>query len=162
MRIRAKLFMIMAILVISAAAFESDARSVPDDQPGTIVIVFKDGSQRSFQLADIARIEFHPVVGGSATAGRARFLGRWKLGDGAGGTFIATLKPDGVASKDRGSSPKGTWTVVGGEARIKWDDGWLDVIRKVDGKYRKVAFAPGTSYTDKPHNIDDAEYLESN
>ena len=162
MRALARLTCILGTLALVAPSAAPRPRSAPDYGQGTIVIVFKDGRQQSFRLADIARIEFNPTAVGTSSAGRARFLGRWRLGDGAGGTFIATLEPDGQARKDRGPNEKGTWTVVSGEARVQWDDGWLDVIRKVDGKYKKVAFAPGDSYTDKPNNVAEAEYLESN
>jgi hypothetical protein len=149
------------VLAVAASTAALRAAPPPDSSQGTMTIIFTDGRQQTINLASVARIEFKPAAASASSVGRARFLGRWKLGDGAGNTFIATLKPDGVARKDRGDE-KGTWTVVSGEARIQWDDGWRDVIRKVDGKYQKVAFAPGSSYTDKPHNVDVAEYLESN
>jgi hypothetical protein len=46
--------------------------------------------------------------------------------------------------------------VVNGEARISWDDGWHDVIRKVGAKHEKVAYEPGKSYDDKPANVTEA------
>src|SRR5580692_6988443 len=82
----------------------------------------------------------------------ARFVGKWELGEGNGGNFYATLDADGEAHKSKGSS-HGTWTVVGGEARISWDDGWHDAIRKVDGKYEKFAYEPGKSFDDTPSNV---------
>ena len=33
--------------------------------------------------------------------------------------------------------------MVDGEARIAWDDGWHDLIRKVGPKHEEVAFEPG-------------------
>jgi len=159
MRIATKVVRVLGVLALLAPPAVPMLGATPDESLGSILIVFKDGRQQSFRLAEIARIEFSASVGLS-TAGRAKFLGRWRLGDGTGSTFIATLEPDGRAHRDRGSE-RGTWTVVNGEARIKWDDGWLDVIRKVGGRYKKVAFSPGTSIEDKPSNIADAEYLET-
>ena len=160
MRIATKVVGFCAVLAVLAPAAALLRGATTDDNQESILIVFKDGRQQSFRVAEIARIEFSASVG-PLTAGRAKFLGRWKLGDGTGATFIATLEPDGRARKDRGTNERGTWTVVNGEARIKWDDGWLDVIRKVGGRYKKVAFSPGTSIEDKPSNIADAEYLET-
>ncbi len=159
MRIGMKVVGFLGVLALLAPAIAPLRGATPDDGQGSILIVFKDGRQQSFRVAEIARIEFN-ASGGPSTAGRAKFLGRWKLGDGTGATFVATLEPDGRARKDRGSE-RGTWTAVNGEARIKWDDGWLDVIRKVGGRYKKVAFSPGASIEDKPSNIADAEYLET-
>jgi len=159
MRVVTKVVGFLGVLALLAPGIAPLRGATPDDSQGNIVIVFKDGRQQSFRLADIARIEF-TAAGGPTTGGRAKFLGRWRLGDGTGSTFTVTLKPGGVAHRDRGSM-KGTWTVVEGEARIKWDDGWLDVIRKVEGRYKKVAFSPGTSVADKPSNISSAEYLET-
>jgi hypothetical protein len=151
----------LAILAVAGPAVRWADATAADDGQGTMTIIFTDGRQQTIKLASVARIEFKSATASASSTGRARFLGRWKLGDGTGKTFIATLKPDGVARKDRGNE-KGTWTVMGGEALIKWDDGWLDVIRKVGGKYKKVAFAPGSTDKDNPHNIAEAEYLESN
>jgi hypothetical protein len=134
-------------------------KAATEVEPGTIVIVFKDGRQQSFRLADIARIEFNSPAE-KASLGRARFLGEWKVGDGAGGTFVITLKPDGVAHKTLGSEA-GTWTVANGEAHIAWDDGWHDIIRKVDGRYEKVAYSPGSSLSGSPNNVAEAVYTEA-
>lgn len=93
-------------------------------------------------------------------AGRAGYLGDWKVGDGAGRTFTITLKPDGVARKTIGARNSGTWKVVKGEAQVSWDDGWHDVIRKVGNKYKKAAFSPDKFLSDEPSNVTDAEYTE--
>ena len=123
-----------------------------------IVITFKDGHQQAFPLADIIRIEFKTE--GIATRSSASFAGRWKVGTGVGSsTFYITLDPDGKASKSMGST-HGTWTVFGAEARISWDDGWHDVIRKAGNHYEKAAYGPGKSFTDSPDNITDATRTE--
>jgi hypothetical protein len=90
----------------------------------------------------------------------ASFVGRWECGLGvAGQTFYITLEKDGKATKTHGS-PNGKWTVYGDEARITWDDGWHDVIRKAGNHYEKAAYEPGKSFTDSPDNIADATRTE--
>jgi len=137
------------------------AKPSPPDKDA-IVIVFKDGRQQTFSLADIERIEFKSPLSKAAVAGVNSFLGKWKVGvgDGMGGTFFITLERDGVASKSIGSS-HGTWTVVDKEARISWDDGWHDAIRKVGTKFEKFAYEPGKSFTDQPSNVTDAKNTEA-
>jgi hypothetical protein len=132
----------------SAAAFAADEQTA-------LVIVFKDGHQQTISVTDVARIEFK-TSGSNSLAGRGRFLGKWRVGDGAGGHFFITLEPEGRATKTIGAS-HGTWTIVDGEARIGWDDGWHDALRKVADKYQKAAFPPGKSFRDTPSNVTDAE-----
>jgi len=145
------IFMFVAPLAATKAATEAE--------PGSIVIVLRDGRQQGFRLADIARIEFSPPAE-KASAGQARFLGEWKVGDGVGGTFLITLKPDGVAHKTLGSEG-GMWTVINGEPHIAWDDGWHDIIRKVGSKYEKAAYSPGSSLSGRPSNVAQAVYTEA-
>lgn len=138
--------------------------ATPKAEPGSVVIVFKDGHTQTIPLADIARIDFTAASGSAATnakpsnlpvPSRMRFIGKWKLGDGNGSTFIVKLRDNGEATKDIGS-PHGTWTYVDGEARITWDDGWHDAIRKAGTKYEKFGYAPGKSFSDKPDNVTEA------
>jgi hypothetical protein len=42
---------------------------------------------------------------------------------------------------------------VDGEARIAWDDGWHDVIRKVGTTHEKLAYEPGKSLDDQSSNV---------
>lgn len=126
---------------------------------GSIVIYFKDGHQRSFPLADIARIQFTSPAQSNFRLERGHFVGKWKVGDGAGGTFQITLRRDGTARKSMGSS-RGTWTVVNGEARITWDDGWRDVIRRNGNGFQKAAYAPGKSLSGDPSNVAEAQPTE--
>lgn len=150
---------IACILGIVALPAFAAPKSNPAPKSGdTIVIVFKDGHQQSFSMEDIARIEFNtPSSVASTSVGINRFLGRWTVGEGGGTNenFTITLERGGIAHKTVGSS-HGTWVVVDGEARISWDDGWHDVIRRVGDKYEKVAHAPGTSFSDPSDNITDA------
>lgn len=160
MRNLTKSLAVLAILTLTAPIALPQSKAAKEDDRGSLVIVFKDGRQQSIRLADVARIEFSAATTGAGLAGRARFLGDWKVGNGMGGTFVISLKPDGVARKTLGLKSGGTWTVVNGEARVSWDDGWHDVIRKVGNKYEKAAFSPEKSLSDEPSNVTDAEYTE--
>ena len=115
-------------------------------------IVYKDGHQEKFSTAEIARIEFGNPAAGEMMPGRGHFVGKWEVGEGNGGRFFITLEADGAARKTLGSS-HGTWTLVDGEARISWEDGWHDAIRKVGSKYEKRAYEPGKSFDDEPSNV---------
>jgi len=126
----------------------------------TIVIVFKDGRQQTYSMADIERIDFKTPDSASIVVRGNSFLGKWKVGEGNGGSFYITLERNGTASKTLGAS-HGTWTVVDNEARISWDDGWHDAIRKVGTKYEKRAFERGKSFTDTPSNVTDAKKTDA-
>lgn len=164
------------LLVAAAICFAQEAQSRPD----SLAVFFKDGHQKTFSLYELSRIEFkngsvvltqngrpetisiaeiaHMEFIGNRpfTPGRNHFVGKWEVGVGVGGgKFFITLKPNGEAHKTMGS-PNGTWTVVNGEARISWDDGWHDIIRRVGEKHQKVAFEPGKSFDDQPSNVADA------
>jgi hypothetical protein len=129
---------------------------------GQVVIVFKDGHRQSFNLADVARIEF-PGGGVMADAGptpsgappRGHFLGKWEVGDGMGGTFAITLNEDGSAWRSL-HRIHGRWAYVNGEARVTWDDGALDCIRRVNGQDKKFAYEAGKRFTDEPDNVAEA------
>lgn len=152
-----KAILMLGVLALMASAapgvFSSPA---PKDEPDSIVIVFKDGHRQTIRMADIERIEFNSSGREASMIGRGRFQGRWKVGDGAGGTFYITLNHDGTATKTLGSV-HGTWTVVNGEARISWTDGWRDVIRRQGKGFQKRAYAPGRSLSDEPSNVAEAE-----
>ena len=158
-----KVLGVLAVCGLLTLASGAQTATKPADNQNSITIIFKDGRQRSFPLADIARIEFSsPATAASAAlSGRNRFLGKWRVGDGAGSHFYITLTADGEAKKTLGAS-HGTWTVVNGEARISWDDGWRDVIRKAGDGFEKAAFEPGKSLTDDPSNVTDAKNTEPN
>ena len=148
---------VLMLLTLASLTCATQAIPFAGDEAHSLVIVFKDGHQQSFSMSDIARIEFKvPGSQSSAGTGRGRFLGKWRVGNGAGGHFFVTLDPNGEASKSIGAA-HGTWVVVDGEARISWDDGWHDAIRKVGDKYQKVAFSPEKKFSDTPSNVADAE-----
>ena len=163
MRILLKFSCFIVILVAAAATAMAQRKSAPAEDERAVVIVFKDGHQQSFRLADIARIEFSTPATPVAETSRGHFVGVWKVGLGAGnsGTFLITLKRDGAAEKTEGA-PHGTWSVVNGEARCRWDDGWTDVIRKNGGQWEKAAWSPGSSLDAEPNNVAKAEYTEPN
>jgi hypothetical protein len=73
---------------------------------------------------------------------------------------MITLDRDGEASKTLGSV-HGKWVVVDGEARITWDDGWHDAIRRSGSKYEKAAYGPGKSFSDNPDNVTTAVRTEA-
>jgi len=149
-----KVLWIISTFVLATAA-QLTAAPAPQNDSGSIVIVLKNGKTQSFNLSEVARIEFNQPGSLAAAPGRARFYGDWTVGDGAGGKFTITLRADGSAHKTMGDG-SGTWTLANGEAQISWDDGWHDVIRKAGAKYEKAAYAPGASLTGKPDNVADA------
>ena len=117
-------------------------------------IVYKDGHREKLR-AEIDHIEFSESAASTAMPGRAHYIGKWEVGQGNGSHFFITLNEDGTAKKSIGAS-HGTWTLVDGEARIAWDDGWHDVIRKRGSKHEKAAFEPGKPFDDTPSNVTDA------
>lgn len=142
-----------------AVAAPASSKSVE----GTIVIVFKDGHRQTFNLADIERVEFPAATRAAAVnAGsspeappRGHFVGRWECGDGAGSTFYIDLKESGEAWRSIGNV-RGHWDYVNGEARVTWDDGAKDAIRKTGSHYEKSAYEAGKSFSDHPNNVANA------
>ncbi len=136
------------------------AASAAKPTAGSMVIVFRDGHRQVIPLADIDKVEY-PVSEPAATASsseapsRGRFVGKWEAGDGAGGHFFITLNEDGKAFRSIGDE-HGKWAYVNGEARITWNDGKLDALRKVGGRFQKFAYEAGKSFTDAPANVTDA------
>jgi hypothetical protein len=126
---------------------------------GTIVIVFKDGHRETFNLSEVARVEF-PSAEASADSGpvnpqwpsRGRFLGKWEVGDGNGTNFYITLEENGEAKRSMGDV-HGKWVYTDGEARVTWDDGAQDAIRKAGSHFQKFAYSMGKSFTDSPDNV---------
>jgi hypothetical protein len=174
-----RLTTIFSALFTLIFALSLAAQNPSRNEARSVVLTFKDGHQKSFSAAEFSRIEFDPpriVLKNGRTEsfskddiariemkdsadngvlGRNHFVGKWKVGDGAGSHFFITLERDGVAAKTIGGR-HGTWELVNGEARITWDDGWHDAIRKVGDKHEKCAFEPGKSFDDQPSNVTDA------
>jgi hypothetical protein len=129
---------------------------------GTIVIVFKDGHRQTFNLSDIERVEFpgSSVASDSGSSNpeappRGHYVGKWECGDGTGNTFYITLKDSGDAMRSIGDV-HGRWQYINGEARVTWDDGAQDALRKTGSRYQKFAYRAGKSFTDQPENVTDA------
>ena len=163
MRTLLNMLFLIGVMTVTVATASPQPKSPSADDDRTVIIIFKDGHQQTFRLADIARIEFSAPTTAVSSATRAHFLGVWKVGMGGGssGTFLIKLKDDGVAEKTEGSHG-GRWTVVNGEARCSWDDGWTDVIRRRGGEWEKAAWGPGNSLDGPPANVAKAEYTEPN
>jgi len=174
-------FLLGLLITTLGPIISATAQSERSGEPMSLAITFNDGHHQSIQLDEVSRIEFKsgPLVifkdgrqqemknvarieFSSETKnlpfGRNRFVGKWEVGVGAfgAGHFFITLEPNGEARKTLGSS-HGTWAVVDGEARINWDDGWHDAIRKVGSKYEKRAYEHGKTFSDEPSNVTDAK-----
>ena len=151
---------LIALLTLTAMGADSKAKPVSPENRNSMIIIFKDGHQQTIPMSDVSRIEFSaPASSTSAPTRPTRFVGKWKVGDGAGGTFFITLERNGEAKKSIGAG-HGTWTVVEGEARVAWDDGWHDAIRRAGDGYEKAAYSPGRSFSDDPSNVEDAKSTE--
>jgi hypothetical protein len=166
---------------VSVVVMLGFAAAIPALASETVVLVLKDGHRQSLAMADVARIDFkapativykdgrrekisgeidHIEFGAdSMLPGHSHFIGKWQVGEGNGSNFYITLESDGSAKKSIGES-HGTWTLMDGEARIAWDDGWHDIIRKVGNKHEKVAFEPNKSFSDPPANVTPARNME--
>jgi hypothetical protein len=151
---------LLALLCLAVSASYAAPPTGQKPAPGTIVIIFKDGHRQSFNLSDIDRVEFGGS-GGVAASGtvssagmpsRGRFFGKWEVGDGNGGTFYITLNEDGTAYRTI-RAIAGHWVYVDGEARVTWNDGAQDAIRKVGSQYQKFAYVAGKLFTDTPDNV---------
>jgi len=160
-----RLTCLAALFCLACSLSQVAAHAASKDTSGTIVIVFKDGHRQSFNLSDIDRVEF---AGGASTASvdsyrvpsRGRFIGKWECGDGSGKNFYITLNENGTAYRSIGDV-NGRWEYVDGEARVTWDDGRKDAIRKSGPQYFKFAYSAGKSFTDDPDNVAHARNTEA-
>jgi hypothetical protein len=161
MRTISRVATVIPILCLALPALFAAPSPAPKGAPGTIVIVFKDGHRQSFNLSEIERVEFPGSANASVgtvppnAPSRGRFLGKWECGDGSGGTFYITLEESGDATRSIGGV-HGKWAYVEGEARVTWDDGAEDAIRKVGSRFQKFAYSAGKSFTDEPDNVANA------
>jgi hypothetical protein len=160
-RMRALGLLSVLVLIGPAASsrpFRQLQKEMSSTEPTSVVITFKDGHQQTYAMADIERIEYKDVA--DSTLGLDHFFGTWEVGDGNSGTFLITFEANGEANRSLGAS-HGIWVVTGDEARITWDDGWHDVIRKVGDTHEKFAFAPGTDLDNTPTNVAAARKVEA-
>ena len=156
----------LAVLLCMSGSFgQVAAHAASKDTSGAIVIVFKDGHRQSFSLSDISRVEFE---GGASSVSadsyrvpsRGRFIGRWECGDGHGTNFYITLHEEGTAHRSIGDV-NGHWEYVDGEARVNWEDGRKDAIRKSGPQYFKFAYRDGQTFADDPDNVAHARNTEA-
>ncbi len=176
-----RLAAIPAVLFALAAVLAASASPLDDHDP--VVIIFKDGHRQTLAAGQVARIELKAPAAvlykdghrerlrgdveriefsesaSTAMPTRSHYLGKWEVGTGNGDHFFITLNADGTAKKSIGAT-HGTWTLVDGEARITWDDGWRDAIRKRGSHHEKAAFEPGHTFDDAPSNVTDARSTE--
>jgi hypothetical protein len=157
-----KFAVVLAVCAITLFGMAASAQGRARNASGQIVIVFKDGHRQAFNYADIARIEFpggSPVADAGPTPPgappRGHFIGKWEVGDGGGNTFYITLNEDSSAWRSLGMM-HGKWAYINGEARVTWDDGAQDCIRRTKGHDQKFAYRGGKSFTDEPDNVTDA------
>jgi|SRR5450755_1700729 hypothetical protein len=150
---------VLGALLIAVSFGSAQSTSPSQGQRDSLILVFKDGHQRSFPMSEVERIEFPASPTTVSIAGQGRFLGEWRVGDCAGGYFKITLDHGGVAKKTLGA-PRGTWIVVDGEARVTWEDGGRDTIRKAGDTYEKAWYAPDRSYAEDATCTASAESTE--
>jgi hypothetical protein len=161
-------FISAAALAIAILFGLPAAEAQTGSRPNTLVLVFKDGHRQSVNLNEIQRLEFPGAVpaGLISTPGpsRARFLGKWEVGEGNGENFYITLRDDGNALRTMNTldHEHGTWQYVNGDAQVTWDDGWQDCIRKVSGQFKKFAYREGKTFSDEPDNVTNARNLTQN
>jgi hypothetical protein len=161
-RFGASVLMIATLFALPAAFAQTGSR------PDTLVIVFKDGHRQSVNLDSIERLEFPASVpaGMISTPGpsRARFLGKWEVGQGNGDNFYITLHEDGSATRTMNALDRehGHWEYVNGDAEVTWDDGWQDCIRRVGSQFKKYAYHEGKTFHDEPDNVTNARNLSLN
>lgn len=152
-----RLTRLAALLCLTGSIGQMAAHAASKDTSGAIVIVFKDGHRQSFNLSDVARVEFEgaassPSADSYRVPSRGRFIGKWECGDGHGNNFYITLNENGTAYRSIGDV-NGRWEYVDGEARVTWEDGAQDAIRKSGSQYFKFAYGAGKSFTDDPDNV---------
>lgn len=151
------------LLLFTGEALPASTAHAQKDDTGTVVIVFKDGHRQNVPVSAIAAMEFESPSGVATPIAipaqflpsRRYFVGKWRVGQGNGHFFYITLDENGEATKSIGAA-HGTWVCVNGEARVTWDDGWHDAIRKVGPVQEKFAYAPGKSFSDDPSNVTEA------
>lgn len=88
-----------------------------------------------------------PPSNSSPAMKKGFFVGQFDCGD-----VVITLNADFTARKNK-RNPQGKWEFRNGEARIVWDDGVRNVLRRVgEGRFQKLAWKPNVSMDSPPFN----------
>ncbi len=157
-----------AIVIAIAILFALPAAiAQTGSHPNSLVIVFKDGHRQTVNLDAIERLEFPGAVPAGMInvpgPSRARFMGKWEVGQGNGENFDIVLHEDGTAVRlMNGDREGGHWNYVNGEARVTWNDGWHDCIRKVGSEFKKYAYSESKTFESDPDNVTNARNLTQN
>jgi len=133
----------------------------------SLVIVYRDGHRQTINLDAIERLEFPGAVPAGLInvpgPSRARFMGKWEVGQGNGENFDIVLHEDGTAVRIlNGDHESGHWNYVNGEAQVTWNDGWHDCIRKVGSEFKKYAYSESKTFESDPDNVTNARNLTQN
>ena len=67
-----------------------------------------------------------------------------------GKPFAVSLQSNGQAFKTINDEKRGLWRIRDGAAEIEWLNGWVDVIRRVEGGFEKLAWHPGQPRSEVP------------
>jgi len=101
------------------------------------------------------RISLNDNPLGTPKATTESFIGKWDIsrpGAPEKIAFVVTINADKTATKSHVPSSKGKWEIVDGQLKIVWSEGWRDIIAPTKSGFRKIAFAPGNDFDDKPNN----------
>ena len=76
------------------------------------------------------------VLGGCFRLAAADFVGTWNIGEPhppGGRPFVMTLNADFTARKSHVPNSRGKWSIVNGEVRVIWSEGWRDIGVRIGG-----------------------------
>lgn len=80
-----------------------------------------------------------------------QFLGRWRFVNERGVTAsYLTVNADHTAKKDHAPDTPGKWEIAGNEARIRWDDGFWDILRSEGTRMTLSSLGQASSWDAKP------------
>lgn len=77
-----------------------------------------------------------------------------------GKPFAVSLQSSGRAFKTINDEKRGLWRIRDGAAEIEWLNGWVDVIRPVEGGFEKLAWRPGQPRSEVPATSRDVIRLQ--
>ena len=102
---------------------------------------------RQLKLGPLGAAAAQTSAGTAARDNGGVFVGQWDCGN-----VVITLTEDFTARKNK-PNPLGKWECVNGEARIAWNDGVRNVLRRDGEGFRKLTWPPGVSLDSPPSNI---------